>query len=302
MKTFYTLVFLAIAGLGIGVATIMYGNQVPKVLTKPIISMQPPFKSYIAGTGIVEAQSTNIPVGSAVSGIVTEVYINVGEKVKTGDALFSIDDTQIKAEILQAKDEVKIAQAKLLKGQHTFQILKNLKDISPQLLTKELYQSRTDDVALARSTLDLVQTKVVKLQKELERYTIHALMDGQILQNKIRKGMHISKTMKTPLLVLGSQSKNLRISINEYDVWKFQPYAKAVAFVRGHPELKISLKYDYTKPYIVPKTALTGLSTERTDTRVLQVIYTLKKPDFPLYTGQQLDVFIDAENNGTKGI
>ena len=248
MKTFYTLVFLAITGLGIGVATIMYGNQAPKVPTKPIISMQPPFKSYIAGTGIVEAQSTNIPVGSAVSGIVTKVYIKVGEKVKTGDTLFSIDDTQIKAEILQAKNEIKIAQAKLLKDQHTFQILKNLKDISPQLVTKELYQSRTDDVALARSTLDLVRTKVVKLQKELERYTIHALMDGQILQNKIRKGMHISKTMKTPLLVLGSQSKNLRISINEYDVWKFQPHAKAVAFVRGHPELKISLKYDYTKP------------------------------------------------------
>ncbi|RRS29836.1 MAG: hypothetical protein P794_10030 [Epsilonproteobacteria bacterium (ex Lamellibrachia satsuma)] len=302
MKTFYTLVFLALVGLGIGIATIMYGNQTPKAQTKPIISMQPPFKSYIAGTGIVEAQNTNIPIGSAVSGIVTKVYVKVGEEVKVGDSLFGIDDKQVRARIMLAKKEIKIAQAELLKNKNRFQVLKNLKHVSPELVTKEQYQSRRDDVELAKSELDLAQTKVKQLQNELERYTVHALMDGKILQNKMRKGMYIDKSMTTPLLVLGNKSMNLRISINEYDVWRFQPHAKAVAFVRGHPKLKISLEYNYTKPYIVPKTALTGLSTERTDTRVLQVIYTLKEPDFPLYTGQQLDVFIDAENNGTKGI
>jgi hypothetical protein len=40
---------------------------------------------------------------------------------------------------------------------------------------------------------------------------------------------------------------------------------------------------------------LTGDSTERVDTRVLQVIYRIERDDLPLFVGQQLDVFIDAQ-------
>ncbi|SFV91086.1 hypothetical protein MNB_SV-4-640 [hydrothermal vent metagenome] len=49
---------------------------------------------------------------------------------------------------------------------------------------------------------------------------------------------------------------------------------------------------------VTPKTNLTGTPTEQTDTRVLQVVYRVdKKPDFPLYVGEMLDVFIKT----TKG-
>jgi HlyD family secretion protein len=34
------------------------------------------------------------------------------------------------------------------------------------------------------------------------------------------------------------------------------------------------------------------------DTRVLQVIYTFRRADLPVYVGQQLDVFIEAPPAG----
>ena len=52
---------------------------------------------------------------------------------------------------------------------------------------------------------------------------------------------------------------------------------------------------------MVPKKSLTGDSTERVDTSVLQVIYALELPPdgsyraTDVYVGQQLDVFIEAE-------
>jgi hypothetical protein len=45
---------------------------------------------------------------------------------------------------------------------------------------------------------------------------------------------------------------------------------------------------------VIPKRSLTGDSTERVDTRVLQIIYRVERDDPPLFVGQQLDVFIDA--------
>jgi hypothetical protein len=44
------------------------------------------------------------------------------------------------------------------------------------------------------------------------------------------------------------------------------------------------------EPFIVPKQSLTGDSTERVDTRVLQVIYRVEPDRAPLFIGQQLDI------------
>src|SRR5215472_7779455 len=51
---------------------------------------------------------------------------------------------------------------------------------------------------------------------------------------------------------------------------------------------------------VLPKKSLTGDSTERVDTRVLQVIYRIEENSFPLFVGQQMDVFIDAGNDPMK--
>jgi hypothetical protein len=57
--------------------------------------------------------------------------------------------------------------------------------------------------------------------------------------------------------------------------------------------------YIRVEPYVVPKRSLTGDSTERVDTRVLQVIYSFYKGALPIYVGQQMDVFIEAPPLGT---
>jgi hypothetical protein len=45
---------------------------------------------------------------------------------------------------------------------------------------------------------------------------------------------------------------------------------------------------------VIPKVSLTGSSTERVDTRVLQVIFSFAPPEkFRAYVGQQIDVFIE---------
>jgi hypothetical protein len=45
---------------------------------------------------------------------------------------------------------------------------------------------------------------------------------------------------------------------------------------------------------MVPRLSLTGDSTQRVDTRVLQVIYSFDQGALPVYVGQQMDVFIEA--------
>ena len=68
----------------------------------------------------------------------------------------------------------------------------------------------------------------------------------------------------------------------------------AVGRLRGNADLKTPLVFVRFEPFVVPKRSLTGDSTERVDTRVLQVIYRVERDDLPLFVGEQLDVFVDA--------
>jgi hypothetical protein len=85
----------------------------------------------------------------------------------------------------------------------------------------------------------------------------------------------------------------VRVDIDENDAWRFQPGLAATAFVRGNPQLKTSLSFEYLEPYVIPKRSLTGDSTERVDTRVMQAVYSFPRSALAVYPGQLMDVYIE---------
>jgi len=87
---------------------------------------------------------------------------------------------------------------------------------------------------------------------------------------------------------------HVRVDIDEHEGWRVRAGATAVGSLRGNAEMKTPLAFVRFEPFVVPKKSLTGDSTERVDTRVLQVIYRVERDDLPLFVGEQLDVFIDA--------
>ena len=68
---------------------------------------------------------------------------------------------------------------------------------------------------------------------------------------------------------------------------------------RGNRALETPIHFARFEPYVVPKRSLTGDTTERVDTRVLQVLYQFHPGDLPVYVGQQMDVFIEAPPIGS---
>ena len=88
---------------------------------------------------------------------------------------------------------------------------------------------------------------------------------------------------------------HVRADIDENDIPRFDRRRAAVAIERGSKQRTIPLEFRRIEPMVGPKKQLTGLNTERIDTRVLQVIYAVKPTDVPLFVGQQVDVYMQAE-------
>jgi hypothetical protein len=96
-------------------------------------------------------------------------------------------------------------------------------------------------------------------------------------------------------MILGSVTPfHVRVDVDEHDAWRVREGASAEGSPRGNGALKIRLQFVRFEPYVIPKKSLTGDSTERVDTRVLQIIYRVKDQGAPLYVGQQMDVYIET--------
>jgi multidrug resistance efflux pump len=151
------------------------------------------------------------------------------------------------------------------------------------------------DRQVAQSAIDRAQTQVSQTQSEIDRLIVRALVDGEVLQVNVRPGEFVGAPPDQPLIVLGNvQQLHVRVDIDEYDIPRFVPEAPARATLKGQPDDFFPLKFVRLEPYVVPKKSLTGDNTERVDTRVLQVIYSIDAKGKRLFVGQQLDVFVDA--------
>jgi len=153
------------------------------------------------------------------------------------------------------------------------------------------------DLAVAQARVDSARAALAGLELELERRTVRAPLEAEVLQVNLRPGEYAAAgPLARPLIVLGeTRTLHVRVDIDENDAWRFEPGAEAIAFLRGRRERQTALTPVRVEPYVVPKRSLTGDSTERVDTRVLQVLYAFDPEQLRAYVGQQVDVFIRAQ-------
>src|SRR5499427_2902219 len=304
------------------------------------------FESSVGAVGLVEANSENINISCAVSGMVTQLSVKAGDRVQPGQKLFSLDDRDIQADLAVKRTALDNARAQLakLKAQPRPEELPPLeaKVTEAQALVADaevqvdLIESVTDtravrkeDVLRRRQNLEAAKARLAQAEKDLAlaeagawapdleiaraqvaqadaaahqdevniyRLTSRALVEGNILQNKVRLGQYAQcGPLNEPLMILGSVTPfHVRVDVDEHDAWRVREGAAAVGSPRGKGSLKIPLQFVRFDPYVIPKKSLTGDSTERVDTRVLQVIYRVNDQGAPLYVGQQMDVYIEA--------
>lgn len=188
-------------------------------------------------------------------------FINYNSSLKTRDAAKARVD-QAQAQIMQVETQVISAKARLKETQENLKVL----------------QAQREELKVA-----------------LDRLTLKAPSDGRILQMNIKVGEYVNLASTTAPILLGeTEELQVRVDVDEINASRVTAGTPAKASLKGDANRKIPLSFVRIDPYIVPKKSLTGDNSERVDIRVLQVIYRFAPPDFPVYVGQQVDVFIDA--------
>ncbi len=160
------------------------------------------------------------------------------------------------------------------------------------------------ELAVAEARVTAARAEVDAARVEVDRFVVRAPIFGTVLQVSVRKGEFApAGVLATPLMLLGDISVlHVRVDVDENDVWRLRSGAKAEACVRGNRDLSTRLEFVRIDPFVIPKRSLTGESTERVDTRVLQVLFRFDPKQLPVYVGQQMDVFIEVPSAASGAV
>ena len=306
---------LAMIGIGGGVILMILDQRTAPIAQPFAPPAIPPFKSFISGSGIIEAASENIMLGTLVGGTVVKILPKKGQIVSKGTPLVQLDDRQPMAELITAKAQVYTAQVALKRSEATLKLAEDLLALVENVvdkrgISKEELLSRRDSAAIAKKTVAEAEAnlKVAMAQEEsaqttLDFYTIKAPIDCEIMQINAHPGEYVvgNGFIDTPIMLLGDVHQyHIRVDVDENEAWRFRKDEPAIAFLRGNSHYKTKLKFEYVEPYVIPKKSLTGDPTEKISTRVLQVVYSYDPKALPAYLGQQIDVYIRADSLSSK--
>ena len=291
----YVLPFLAVVGVGFGIYAAI--QSASTLAPTPMVSdaPSPPYKTFVAGAGLVEANTENMAIGTQTAGIVSAIYVQIGSQVKQGDPLFLIDDRSTRATLAIQQAAVKVAKAQAAQAIYLDTIAKGL--IAEHVVSQEDADLRRYVAATATAQVAQMQAQANATATDLERLTVRAPVDGQVMQLKIHLGEYAPfGVLVQPLIFFGNvEPLNVRTDVDENEAWRVQASAVATGYLRGNKAVTTPLTFVRFEPYVIPKVSLTGEPTERVDTRVMQVIYSFHSGDLPIKAGQQMDVYIDAQ-------
>ena len=350
----FILPVIAVAGVVMTVYTVKSQAKPGFAATNTALAepTRSPWENTVSGSGLIEALSENITIGTPTAGVVQAVLVKAGESVSAGQPLFQIDDRSQRALLAERRAHLKVAESELARlralpwsadlppaqarleaakanaaeAERDLQRATELGSdsaISNEELERRRFsvtataarvaEAKADvdrllagawekDVLVAEAEVSAARAAVEATEVELEKLTVRAPIAAQILDCNVRPGQYAAQGLnEEPLLVLG-ETKTLvaRVDIDENDAWRVKPGAAATASLRGNSAISTPVTFLRVEPLVIPKKSLTGQSTERVDTRVLQVLYIIDDTKFPAYVGQLIDVRIDAPKDGSK--
>jgi RND family efflux transporter MFP subunit len=137
-------------------------------------------------------------IGSKLLARVVEVNLKAGQKVRAGDVLIRLDDTDLLAKLQQAKATVSAAEAALVQASADERRYAQL--VVSRTVSQQQYDNSVAARQAAEANLRRAQAAVHEVQATLDDATIQSPIDGTVIDKKVDVGDMV--TPGQPLVTL----------------------------------------------------------------------------------------------------
>lgn len=215
----------------------------------------------IEAVGEVYAKE-QVDVGAQVSGQITKLYVQIGDKVKAGDLIAQIDKDKQQNDLDITKAQLASTKANLESKKVALEIASSQYQREQKLYSNKatslenLETLKNNFYGLKASVADL-NAQVVQLEitlknaeKDLGYTTIRAPMDGIIINVAVDEGQTVNANQSTPTIVkiANLDEMEIRMEIAEADVSKIKVGTAVKFSILNDPEKKYEAKISSIDP------------------------------------------------------
>ena len=213
-------------------AVFLKNNKKPDYLTAPIEKHT--ITQVVEASGTVQPVQT-VSIGSQVSGMIKEIYVDYNSKVKKGQLLAQIDTSLFTAQVEQSQANIANARANLEKIQAVAENDKKTLNRYKNLYKRNFIAKSELDLAESTYKSDLAQISAAKAQIAQAsaayntaaanlRYTkIISPVDGIVVSRGVDVGQTVAASFQTPELFSVAQDltqMQIEASVSEADIGK----------------------------------------------------------------------------------
>ncbi len=204
----------------------------------------------VEATGTIEPVNT-VDIGSQVSGLISNIYVDYNSEVEKGQLLAQIDTSLFEAQLNQATANINNAKATLAKNQavldydtKTYKRYKNL--YGRNLVSKNdldsaesAYKSDLAQVAAAKASIMQAQASFDTASANMRYTKIISPVKGIVISKEVEVGQTVAASFQTPtLFTVAEDLTKMRIetSVSEADIGKVKEGQEVEYTLDGYPD------------------------------------------------------------------
>ncbi len=223
MKKFiWIIIFLSISGAGYYYLNANANNA----SSGPDFTFTPieygTLESIISSTGTLNPVNT-VDVGTQVSGIVSEIYVDFNDQVKKGQLVAKIDDTFLKAALNDAAANRERVKAQRELANVDFERTKKLYE--EKVTTEQDYLTKKYNLDQAIANYKSSQSSYERAQTNLGFTSIYSPINGIVISRNVSVGQTVASSMSAPtLFVIAEDLAKMEIlaDVDESDIGKIK--------------------------------------------------------------------------------
>lgn len=197
-----------------GEKTQQMGDMTPEIATITVAEGTSDLASNYAAT--IKGK-TDIDVRPLVSGFITKVHVDEGQRVSKGQTLFTLDQVQYQAAVDQALAQVNAARTAVESARLTADNKQRL--FNKNIISEYENQLAKNQLSQAEAQLSQANAALTTARKNLSYTVVTAPSDGFVGSIPNREGSLASPSMVTPLTTVSDNSDIYAyFSINEKDI------------------------------------------------------------------------------------
>ena len=154
-----------------------------------------------------------VEVGSQVSGIIDELFVDFNSEVSEGEVLAQLDPSTFRAEVSSAEAELESAEAGLELAEMNYERIRDLQE--RQFVSRSDLDEARSSLRQAEAQVRVRNHALERAQRELDRTTITAPTDGIIISRDVDVGQTVAASLSAPILFqIAADLRQMQIHAN----------------------------------------------------------------------------------------